>query len=238
MVQAVGAGTADRDATATNFAAAMAPETVQLFYQIVLLGLRDLALAPDPRSGFEMVMLRLLAFEPLDPVRAEPATPNTTQSKGANENDGARRKRAIDLPRSGPAAAARAPLLGDDWYTTVRDIELSGVARMIVENSYPLERNGDRWVVCLDAAHDTLMSDAQTRAIERALGTYVGRPQIVTLVSGEPTAETPAARNAREARERHEQAVAELRDDATVRSLVSEFGAELKLDSVRPITQS
>jgi DNA polymerase-3 subunit gamma/tau len=238
VVQAVGAAAADRDATAMNLAASMTPETVQLFYQIVLIGLRDLALAPDPRSGFEMVMLRLLAFEPLDPVRAEPATPNATQSKGPNENDGARRKRAIDLPRNGPAAAARAPLPGDDWYITVRDIELSGVARMIVENSYPLERNGDRWVVCLDAAHDTLMSDAQTRAIERALGTYVGRPQMVTLVSGEPTAETPATRNAREVRERHEQAVAELRDDATVRSLVSEFGAELELDSVRPITQS
>ncbi len=241
VVQAVGAETADGDAAIARLAAAMEPETVQLFYQIALLGLRDLALAPDPRCGFEMVMLRLLAFEPLEPSRIEPGVaPNAAQSHPANERDGARRKRAVeprDLPRNGPAAAARAPLLGDDWYTTVRAVELSGVARMIVENAYPLERNGDRWVLCLDAAHDTLLSDAQTRAVERALGAYIGRPQIVTLVSGEPSAETPAARNVRETRERHEQAVAELRDDATVRSLVSEFGAELKLDSVRPITQ-
>ncbi len=44
-------------------------------------------------------------------------------------------------------------------------------------------------------------------------------------------------RNQREKREQHEQAVAALREDETVRSLVSEFGAELKLDSVRPIKQ-
>ncbi len=243
VVQAVGAETPDSDAAVARLAAAMAPETVQLFYQIALLGLRDLALAPDPRCGFEMVMLRLLAFEPLEPTRVEPVmAPNAAQSQPANERDRARRKRAIelprDLPRNGPAAAARAPLLGDDWYATVRDIELSGVARMIVENAYPLERNGDRWVLCLDAAHDTLLNDAQTRAVERALGAYIGRPQSVTLISGQPSAETPAARNVRETRERHEQAVAELRDDATVRSLVSEFGAELKLDSVRPLTQS
>jgi len=37
---------------------------LQLFYQIGLMGQKDLALAPDPRMGFEMVMLRMLAFRP------------------------------------------------------------------------------------------------------------------------------------------------------------------------------
>jgi DNA polymerase-3 subunit gamma/tau len=45
-------------------AASMAPEDVQLFYQIGLIGRRDLPLAPDPRVGFEMVLLRMLAFKP------------------------------------------------------------------------------------------------------------------------------------------------------------------------------
>lgn len=39
-------------------------EDVQLFYQTALLGRRDLPLAPDPRAGFEMVLLRMLAFKP------------------------------------------------------------------------------------------------------------------------------------------------------------------------------
>jgi len=39
-------------------------ETIQLFYQIALNGKRDFALAPDPRTAFEMVLLRLLAFKP------------------------------------------------------------------------------------------------------------------------------------------------------------------------------
>lgn len=39
-------------------------EEVQLYYQIGLIGQRDLPLAPDPRDGFEMVMLRMLAFAP------------------------------------------------------------------------------------------------------------------------------------------------------------------------------
>jgi DNA polymerase-3 subunit gamma/tau len=39
-------------------------EDVQLFYQVALLGRRDLPLAPDARAGFEMVLLRMLAFKP------------------------------------------------------------------------------------------------------------------------------------------------------------------------------
>ncbi|WP_183910954.1 DNA polymerase III subunit gamma/tau [Simiduia aestuariiviva] len=45
-------------------AAQMPAEDVQLFYQTALLGRRDLPLAPDPRSGFDMVLLRMMAFKP------------------------------------------------------------------------------------------------------------------------------------------------------------------------------
>ena len=46
------------------FVARIVPELVQLYYQIALIGRRDLPLAPSPRSGFEMVMLRMLSFSP------------------------------------------------------------------------------------------------------------------------------------------------------------------------------
>jgi DNA polymerase III subunit gamma/tau len=47
-----------------HWAQALPAEDVQLFYQTALLGRRDLPLAPDPRAGFEMVLLRMLAFKP------------------------------------------------------------------------------------------------------------------------------------------------------------------------------
>jgi DNA polymerase-3 subunit gamma/tau len=42
----------------------LTPEDVQLYYQIALLGRRDLGLAPDPRTGLEMTLLRMLVFRP------------------------------------------------------------------------------------------------------------------------------------------------------------------------------
>lgn len=58
----------------------LAPEDVQLFYQIALTGRRDLPLAPDPRSGFEMVLLRMLAFRPAGTAAATPAPAAPQQS--------------------------------------------------------------------------------------------------------------------------------------------------------------
>jgi len=62
----------DRDrATILALAQTLSPEDVQLFYQICLLGRRDLAMAADPRSGFEMVLLRQLAFQPVVTDRSD-----------------------------------------------------------------------------------------------------------------------------------------------------------------------
>jgi DNA polymerase-3 subunit gamma/tau len=60
-----------------NLAAQMSPEQVQLYYQIGIIGRRDLPLAPDPRSGFEMVLLRMLAFRPASGAGASAGKPAT-----------------------------------------------------------------------------------------------------------------------------------------------------------------
>ena len=44
----------------------LSKEDVQLYYQIALMGQKDLPLAPTPKVGFEMVLLRMLAFAPAD----------------------------------------------------------------------------------------------------------------------------------------------------------------------------
>lgn len=47
-----------------DLAGRISAEDVQLFYQLGLHGRRDLPLAPEPRGGFEMALLRMLAFRP------------------------------------------------------------------------------------------------------------------------------------------------------------------------------
>ncbi len=55
----------------------ISPQDVQLYYQIALMGRRDLPLSPDLRTGFEMIMLRMLAFKP---VSASNTAPNSEKN--------------------------------------------------------------------------------------------------------------------------------------------------------------
>ncbi len=67
VIQVIPESTPDNEELA-HIAANIDKETIQLYYQIGLTGRRDLPLAPDPRTGFEMLMLRMLAFRPSTPL--------------------------------------------------------------------------------------------------------------------------------------------------------------------------
>ncbi|WP_223630129.1 DNA polymerase III subunit gamma/tau [Pseudomonas atacamensis] len=69
LPEGVDNGHGDRDRVLA-LARALPAEDVQFYYQMGLIGRRDLPLAPDPRGGFEMVLLRMLAFRPADTADA------------------------------------------------------------------------------------------------------------------------------------------------------------------------
>ena len=64
--QAVGLYAAS--AEMVELAQLLTPADTQLYYQLALHGRRDLPLNPDPRSGFEMLLLRLMAFRVAEPI--------------------------------------------------------------------------------------------------------------------------------------------------------------------------
>ncbi|AZD72305.1 DNA polymerase III subunit gamma/tau [Pseudomonas chlororaphis] len=104
-------GHGDRDRVLA-LAQALPAEDVQFYYQMGLIGRRDLPLAPDPRGGFEMVLLRMLAFRPADsadaprqplkPVGISQATVDSAQSVAGA---------AVAAPVSVAAAPVVAPVV-------------------------------------------------------------------------------------------------------------------------------
>jgi len=82
MPAAVDNSLGDRDQV-LELARLLRPEEVQLYYQVALMGRKDLPLVPEPREGLEMTLLRMLAFrpassEPLPGLR--PAATEATES--------------------------------------------------------------------------------------------------------------------------------------------------------------
>ncbi len=115
LPEAVDNGQGDRERVLA-LAQALPAEDVQFYYQMGLIGRRDLPLAPDPRGGFEMVLLRMLAFRPADtddapkpvlkpvgisPATTDPATPVATPAVAVVETA---------VPVDEPQAEAPAPV--------------------------------------------------------------------------------------------------------------------------------
>ena len=110
LPEAVDNGQGDRE-RALELARVLPSEDVQFYYQMGLIGRRDLPLSPDPRSGFEMVLLRMLAFRPADTddaprVALKPlGVSQATADSATNPVAGA----AILPPASIPVATQPAP---------------------------------------------------------------------------------------------------------------------------------
>ena len=108
---------------AAGFAAALSPELVQLWYQMAVNGRRDLGFAPSPRAGFEMALLRMLAFRPVEaatldasgpPARragtttAQAPSPAAAKAPPAKAESAAPAQAASRISEPAPIAATRA----------------------------------------------------------------------------------------------------------------------------------
>ena len=94
-----------------QLAGSMTAEDTQLFYQMALNGKRDITLATDPRSGFEMILLRMVAFRPaavidesLAPGDLVPAAPAAKDTVAREVDDTV--KKPVRAPAAAPAQAA------------------------------------------------------------------------------------------------------------------------------------
>jgi len=213
-----------------------APEVVQLYYQIALLGHRDLALAPDPRCGFEMTLLRMLAFAPDAAGVVVPPAPVTAPRPApapvARPSDGASTTAGPVAPAQSAPSVAALPAQ-DGWFETVMALEVTGVARMIAEHSELVEAGPGRYRLRLDPSYDTLLADGPVATLERALGERLGERVRLQVEVAATVAETPAARFERERQARQRAAEETLATDDTVRRLLSEFDG--RIEGVSPI---
>ena len=80
------------------------PEQVQVLYQIAVAGRRDLQWAPEPRLGFEMTLLRMLAFQ-IDDAPAPPGGTAVGGGSGARSGSGQPRGGAGAGPDTRSASA-------------------------------------------------------------------------------------------------------------------------------------
>ncbi len=216
------------------------PEEVQLFYEIALRGQRDLPLAPDPRSGFEMVMLRLLAFRPdTGPAPETSSAGNGSRLRPSSSQASSRSREPAETaaPRAMYEPPAEAPAKGvlepGRWHEIVSVLGLSGISAQLAAHSIVKRWDGRKLVLGLDAENRALLVGSRAlEKLQQALAAWLEQPLTVEIELQEVAGETPARRAAREAQARRESVLQELRQDPVVRMLQETFDAELQEESL------
>lgn len=203
-----------------RLAAALSAEDVQLYYQIALLGRRDLPLAPDPRTGFRMTLIRMLAFRPAD---ATAPVAGGGRPASAPAAPAARTRSTPDVAAASPPVAVEDP--AEDWSGIVSRLDINGPVRELARHCALLGRDGALVRLALDPRSAAVRTRAREETLAQALGRYFGSPVRLEIEVGERPADTPARASERAARAELAEARASLESDPTVAALRERFGA-------------
>jgi DNA polymerase III subunit gamma/tau len=237
------------------------PEVVQLWYQMALNGRRDLSLAPSPRVGFEMSVLRMLAFRPAEAGGAtvEPAArpkpagervgPSVARdaaqtSPGKPEPSVIPAAAAIPLPAppapepptKTPAAAATIAD-ADRWLELVAGSGLRGPARELAEHAGFLGHDNGVLRLSLSAADEHLKAPALVRMLAEGIAPALGAAPQVRFEAAQAATETLHQRKTQQRDARQVAAEAAFMADPGVQRLISQHGASVVPDSIRPFDE-
>jgi DNA polymerase-3 subunit gamma/tau len=241
--------------------ATIEPETLQLWYQIVLKGLSDLKIAPNARIGFEMCLLRLLAFQPAamsteveasglcqkaSPPREAPApiereepslqSPQTESMEVSPPSLGTDASQERQAPP--PDALEATPVLSStaaqdiNWETLIKNLKLSGMALIAAEQAELESRTEHTLTLKITSSHQSLFTPNVMKQLEAALSAYFQKPMKVKLSTITGATTSPAQMKKQQQTEAHAAAEQALQTDPVFQTLQNEFEAEVVIDSV------
>jgi DNA polymerase-3 subunit gamma/tau len=247
------------DAAVAALAGSIAPEEVQLLYQIAINGRRDIALAPTSRAGFEMTLLRMLAFRPVQGDAAVPSKPRVdslarpaspARAAPAAKPPVIEPVRAVDVPTpvgidvatntDAPIAAPTDELFAGgsfdgDWSSLIKQSGLGGPAGELARHSALIGIENGVVRLSLKPGHGDLAAPPLVATMQEKLGVALGRAVKVRYETARVAAETPADASERERAERQRSAEQSIDADSFVQAAIRDFGAHIVPGSVKPV---
>ena len=224
----------------TELAQTLSAEDVQLFYQIGLIGQRDLPLSPDPRSGFEMVLLRMLTFRPqtvqtssaLAPSKLPTAT--TILAKPATDELQEQTAKSGVLAPNLDNLASTQTSTSNNWNEIIAALKIGGRTRELANNCV-LESIDDN--VCrllIDPSFQRVGTIAEEK-LRDALQKYFDKPLKLQIAPQIDRQMTPALEIQKVKEDKQQAAVEAINADPNVQTLKDRFDARILPGSIEPL---
>ena len=241
-----------------DMAIRISKEDVQLYYQIGLNGRRDLNMAPEPRSGFEMTMIRMLAFRPMQEgtnqlklagkqanafaetgdsklsSHTKRRSENTMQHTASIETDDTLSS-SLENTAKNTELASMTGIMSEEWQKIIDEMALAGMVKEFAGHCSLKEHSESAVHLILSPSQEHLLKTTQKQKLQEAIKTRFGA-NVKLLISVEETpVETPAQQRQRQERESQQAAEQSMLKDPNVQTLEKMFDATLDKESIRPL---
>ncbi len=234
----------------SSLAGKFSPEDLQLYYQIGLVGQRDLDLAPDPRSGFEMVMLRMLTFRPagipVSPIKIHvPATIATPTQVAVNQstkvqpdktvlNQQESLKPLIVAVKEQPKPKASNPQSSENnWTAIIAVLQISGRTLELANNCVLESLDNQACTLIVDPAY--FRTSRSEEGLLTALQTYQRSSLKLIFKDQKSVIDTPATQLVKQREDQQQAAVDAINSDENVLTLKEHLGARIMPGTIEPL---
>ncbi|MFT5425811.1 MAG: DNA polymerase-3 subunit gamma/tau [Gammaproteobacteria bacterium] len=260
ICQILDEGDVEQDEMIKELSQRISKEEVQLYYQVGILGRKDLPLAPDPRTGFEMTLIRMLAFRPAGVAtpKASETRPEAKESEAIANESRANETKVSEVKEEKENAYANSEKLIQsdeedeiktnsvsksdlqsedtiDWQSIIDEMSLVGLVKELAGHCALKEHSEGKVHLVLSPDKEHLLNQTQKERLTKALEMRFGKGTLLKISIEEPEAETPAQKRIREEREKQQAAESSLKGDANVKAMEEIFGATLNEKSIRPV---
>lgn len=214
------------EASITPFVKRISPEDIQLYYQIALLGKRDLSLTPSPQQGFEMTMIRMLTMSPCFQL-----TSNITEKKTTPKAVTATEPSSTLKP-----SALGAPSITSDAHPTWRELlpklELSGMAYALAANCTLKKLANNQIELALSANHQPMLNQKLKERLLDALNRYFNQSMQLEIKISTDELMTPAKQEQKDQDDRLAQATQTILEDPQIKRFIDMYDATVHVSLV------
>ncbi len=213
-------------------------EDVQLFYQIALIGQRDLELAPDPRGGFEMLMLRMLTFKPVvaaPQTHPKPISSFQTEKKKVSTSEAESIntiKKQIDNSVAEPNDKIGT---SNNWFEIVKTMNLRGMTRELANNCTLKGVDDQSCQLIIDPGHKQLITPRSEEKLQQAVQGFFGESVKLVITIDKAEHKTPAQQHTQQQDDKQQAAVDSINADENVQALKEQLDARVIPGSIEPL---
>ena len=221
-------------------------ESLQLFYQICIHGKKDLYLAPDPITGFNMTLLRMLAFYPTSNL----AIPSQENNKKNDEKPHEKKSQSNEpLPLKSENEEIKNKTTNielteakqennnitfdGDWSALVNQLK-NGVAKSLAQECQFIELQDNTFHLSIDESKTHLSRDHYSEKLEEVLINHFNK-KIKVIITVDKISTSPALEKRAQKAELMENIESAIMQDSLVKELISDFNAEIIPSSIEPI---